>query len=59
MEVGFNRSGGNTTRILGYYPLNGVNPYTTPSDVSALVDDSGHDYDIKVDISVSASNSVR
>jgi hypothetical protein len=46
---------GNITRVLGYYPSNGVNPYTSPSDSSALIDDSGHDYDVKVDITVTAA----
>lgn len=32
--------------------MDGVNPYTSPSDASILVDDSGHAYDVKIEITV-------
>jgi len=44
-----------TKRIFGFYPTEGVNPFTSPTDASSLVDDSNHPYDVKVEISVDAS----
>jgi hypothetical protein len=46
---------GNFTRVLGFYPSHGVNPFTDPSDNSALVDDSGHPYDVKIDVNLSSA----
>ena len=34
------------TRLPGYYPANGVTP-TDPSDSRAIINDSGHAYDVK------------
>jgi hypothetical protein len=45
---------GAQTRLLGFYPATGVAPWD-PSEPSALVDDSAHPYDVKIDISITAS----
>lgn len=36
------------TRVLGFYPNESVNPFTSPTEASTLVNDSGHEYDIKM-----------
>jgi hypothetical protein len=46
---------GGTTRFFGFYPTDGVNPFTSPSDNSSLVDDGGHAYDVKIEIPVNSS----
>jgi hypothetical protein len=44
----------NITRVFGFYPANGVSP-ASPSTTGALVDDSGHEYDVKITIGVTAA----
>lgn len=46
---------GSITRVLGFYPSQGVNPFTSPSAKSALVDDSNHPYDLSVEITVTSA----
>jgi hypothetical protein len=46
---------GNFTRFVGFYPTDGVNPYTSPSDPSSLVDDSSHPYDVKIELNLTAA----
>lgn len=43
------------SRVFGFYPSDGVNPYTDPTANSALIDDSGHPYDVKITIAVTGS----
>jgi hypothetical protein len=46
---------GDIVRFFGYYPTDGVNPYTSPSDESSLIDDSDHPYDVKIEITVNSN----
>jgi hypothetical protein len=43
---------GSYTRVLGFYPTDGVNPINSPSDASSLVDDSNHEFDTKIDVNI-------
>lgn len=45
---------GNITRVLGFYPSQGVSPFS-PSEKSVLVEDASHPYDINVEITVTAA----
>ena len=45
---------GGITRVFGFYPSDGVNPIF-PSTTSVLVDDSGHHYDVAIEINVTAA----
>lgn len=46
---------GNLVRVIGFYPVQGVYPIGNPSEPSILVDDSGHDYDVKLTIIASGA----
>ena len=43
---------GSKTRVFGYYPDGGVYPLIQPGADPLLVNDSGHDYDVKIEINV-------
>lgn len=47
---------GNIRRVIGFYPNTGVNPFTSPSDSSALINDSGHYFDTSISSEISATN---
>ena len=48
-------SQGNNTKVLGFYPAKGVYPGISPSSAPALVNDAGHAYNVKIEISVDSS----
>lgn len=43
------------TRILGFYPAGGVNPFTSPSANSALHNNENHEFDVSLTTDISAS----
>jgi hypothetical protein len=45
---------GGITRVFGFYPSDGVDPLD-PAISSVLVDDSGHSFDVSIEIDVSSS----
>ncbi|MCC9018719.1 MULTISPECIES: hypothetical protein [Flavobacterium] len=42
-------------RVIGYYPSNGVNPFTSPGSSPAYLNDSGHSYDVRISKTLTAS----
>ncbi len=46
---------GGITRVLGFYPATGVKPKDSPQDVSILIDDSGHSFDVSITRTISPS----
>lgn len=48
-------SQGSYTRVLGFYPNDGVNPLTSPSTNSTLVNDEGHPYDVRITTNLSST----
>lgn len=45
---------GNVQRTFGFYPKNGVQPIINPNADPILINDSGHDYHVKIEINVTA-----
>ena len=43
------------TRIIGFYPKEGVNPFYRPESSRELVNDSGHHFDVSVSKNISSS----
>ncbi|MRX41094.1 hypothetical protein GJU43_17550 [Flavobacterium sp. LC2016-23] len=42
-------------RVIGFYPSNGVNPFTAPSANPAYINDSAHPYDVRISQTLNAS----
>lgn len=42
-------------RVLGFYPTDGVNPFTSPSALPAYINDSAHPYDVKISFPMSST----
>jgi hypothetical protein len=42
-------------RVIGFYPSNGVNPFTSPSASPSYLNDSAHPYDVKIFKALSSS----
>ncbi|RZK69163.1 MAG: hypothetical protein EOO92_22285 [Pedobacter sp.] len=42
-------------RVVGFYPSAAVNPFTSPSASPAFINDSGHPYDVKLSLTLNAT----
>ena len=46
---------GSVTRVMGFYPRDGVRPILNPSSAPAMVNDGGHHYDVSISANISSS----
>ena len=46
---------GDVTRVLGFYPDEGITPGIDPNSPSTLIDDSGHHFDVSITISINST----
>lgn len=46
---------GDITRVLGFYPKEGVQPGVDPNSISVLINDSGHSFDISITFEINGT----